>query len=343
MTILDYRTLTRAAELIPTPPSLLLDTVFATKVPFPTETFELHRLEGTRLLLPESDLYESAPNLSQPTREAIVATASTFRAREPILAGELFRRQFGTSPYVEGTAQAESGLEAEIRRRLTLLQNARRRREEYLAARAIQGSVQYRNVTVNFNVPAEHQFAGATGNSWRSGRNPFMDLRDWQMKVADATGVAANLAILGTTAAQLLLQHADYQKYLHTLHAQIGEIRPAIQGPARALGILWGMQLWEYGATYVDGGTATPFFPTDAVVVLAASPDFFEMWYAAVPIIDSTNPAAPQARLFQGEFLVQAYRHPDWSVQAYFIELISRPFPVVKFGRALFIATNLNA
>ncbi len=339
----DYRTLSRATELIKGPPSLLVDKVFTREETYPTETIELDELEALQLMLSESALDESAPVMSKlATRQTKTITPPVFKNKEPIKASTLFRRGLGQSPYIVSTQPAESAFENEVGRALALLKAAYKRRVEYLCAKAIQGTLSLTNVQIDYGVPSSHKFAGSNGDSWKAGRNPVDDIKAWQEKIGEDTGLAATVAICGTTVGKLLLNNTQVQNLLDIRYFTLGQVEFRPMGPARYLGRLIGVDIWEYYGGWEDANqTFTRMIPDDAFILIAPEAGF-EVWHAAIPLIDRTT-GEPTGRLFQGTVFTHLYAHPDPSVQQMFVEVASRPLPIIRIPKGLFIATNLNA
>ncbi len=342
--LLSYAELTRASLLIPGP-TTLLDRVFTRTETFSTREIILDELESLQVVLPEI-VGEEIP----PTLEKLYATEASntvippeFAAREPISARDIYRRQVGANPYITTVSEVTDPFEQEVARRLNLLKAAKKRRLEALRASALQGQVSLRNgVTISYGIPADQKVAMSNGASWKSGRAIVDDIRAAQEKIGERTGLAATMAICGSTAANLILNDATVQKLLDIRNVSLGGIDIRLEGAAIRLGVLHGVEIWEYfGSTQDAQGNYTRLIPDDTFILVA--PDGgFEDWYAGIEFLDEVN-RQPTGRIFKGEELVDMFPDPMDPKRRWFMEIRTRPLPIIRYPKAVFVYSNVNA
>lgn len=159
------------------------------------------------------------------------------------------------------------------------------RRMEYMAARGCitgktplvsldeQGAVLGIDAEVDWGMPGGHLVTiGNASEKWtHADSDPIANLRAWGALIAAAAGVSATVATLGAEAAAALIAHADIQKLLDVRRIEAGtlELREMQVEGVNYLGRLAGIDLYEDLRTYAadQTGTATPYTPTDRVVL----------------------------------------------------------------------------
>jgi hypothetical protein len=151
----------------------------------------------------------------------------------------------------------------------------------------------------------------------------FVDMRK---DIIAKTGIDADIMLMRSDTAMMLVQHPNFIKYFDTLHYNFGQIVPAIKEPSLTyfgrIPIV-GADIFAYDATYIDpeSGEVTPFIP-DSHVLFASTKTQGKMYYGAVTFMTG-----------QGQFQTAAvprlplvYFDQDSSVRT--LRVVSRPLPM---------------
>ena len=167
-----------------------------------------------------------------------------------------------------------------------LLDGARARREEMrmmaLTTGAISISANGQSYSYDYGLPESHK--ATAGTSWASTNtaDPVDDLRQWQDKIEDDTGVRPTRGILSRKTWGYLRKNEKILKSIFVLSN--GQVS-ALSDTRLAQYLLEELQLELniYGKRYKDdNGTATPFMPDDTVV-LFPSGTLGKTWFGTTP------------------------------------------------------------
>jgi hypothetical protein len=214
------------------------------------------------------------------------------------------------------------------------------RRHEWLAAKALTGTIQYVaddwEWTLSFNLPAEHTPVLSGTNRWSdtANSNPLRDIRTWMALIVKKTQITPDLLILGENAYGAFLDHPKVQDFFHRLRIEPGQLRPQAPTPEGVIpiGEVLGLETVAYIGQYMDdaGNISNYVDPNVAILVATRAP--FKLHYAAVHDADEGVTAAV-------EIFTKSWTEKDPSIR--WILSASTMVPVPHWPEAIVYATVL--
>jgi hypothetical protein len=276
--LFDTRTMLAALEQMLPPKSFLLDTFFATPEYSDTEYVDIDIIRGKRRLAPfvspkhQGKLVERDGYSTKSFKPPYVKPKSVFTA------DDLMKRDPGQHIYAGGRSPAEHAAEV-LGRDLMDLQEQIVRREEWMAAQALNGGVvtvsgEGIEEVIDFQMLADHKNLAADWSDPDVG-NPALDIRAWRQTIAKSSGIVPNVAVLASDVVDAFLGHstvAGQDSILNARRAEIGAINvgDVQESGATYLGSLFGggIDLFGYDEWYVDdNGDEQPMVPAGKVLI----------------------------------------------------------------------------
>lgn len=272
----NWRTLTEAVNNIIAPPSFLTDTLFKTARQNLTDKLDVDIITGNQKLSPFVGKSDAAAVIEKSGFNTKTITLPRIRVKKGFSAYELLaERAAGENVYVAGGSMARfkdqrMNLElVDLKARIT-------RRVEWMAANALQGGITYSGAslgfTMDFGMPVANKPTLTSTAKWDAPTtcDPAKNLREWNNIITQATGLSADIAILGTAAAEGLLASTKAMALLNKFSGiQAGQLQ---LDNSRFIGILNGIKLYVYSDVYTDdaGTTGLPLIPTNACILVSS-------------------------------------------------------------------------
>lgn len=213
------------------------------------------------------------------------------------------------------------------------------RRVEAMAAEALfYGRVTVKgdgvDTVVDYDFDATHTPTLSGADLWSASTgDPLKNLRAWKRLISKDAGITATDLILGTDAAEALLNNEKLLKLLDNRNLMMGLINPADMGEGVTyLGRLTavGLDVWTYDEWYYDEDTDTekPMVPVDHALVIARSIRA-KVHYGVIQDIEAGN--------FASRAFVKSWVEKNPSARMLLVQ--SAPLPVVHQVNGLVSAT----
>lgn len=327
---LKWYALTALINEIKGPQSFLKSLLFSSEDVLSTETAELSYLVGDRVMAPFVKKNGEAISVEGLGKKFATVDMPNIRIKHPFTPSELlFGRQPGTVIFPSAGDQI-SAIEAHIARDIKFMKDQIINAEEWLAAQAIKGTVEYEvadeaKFTVTFPKPAGH--TSTVAPLWSAVSHPEEDIMDAKRMVSDECGLSPTHMLLGRNASKEFLKNAEVRTLLDMRRANPGGLTfnsNFDEQGALFLGDWQGLQVWEYGRRIGVDGVATPLVRDDYAEIVTASPQAENVtMYGAIPDMD-----AFQGRKFQGKIFSKSWLEKDPSL--YIALAHSRPLCVPR-------------
>jgi len=332
--LFHWRALTTAINQIPGVSSFLLDKVFRTREQHLAEDIDVDILVGGKKLAPFVSPIEGGVVISNLGRKMQTVKTPRLRPKKVLTAPELLTvRGVGAELYV-----GEGGPDEQRRQKTGLelqdLRNIIDRTMEWMAAQALQGSLQVSQENIAFEIdfllPNTHKPVLTSTDLWTdvtTPSKPLDDIRTWRRLISNATGLTADTALVGHEAASALLNHTKIREMLNARALDIGALS---YGSANYIGTLLGVALYEYDAQFANAaGVATEFIPADSFILYASAAPF-SLHFGPIMDLDlGVTSAMP--------YFSKQWTTPDPSLLWMLAE--SRPLPVPHWPEAIVFAT----
>ncbi len=305
---------------------------FPEDVFFPTKSvsFEIQGIK--RRLAPYTSPYAGSESVERDGYEVKTFTAPSVTPKRVITNDTVAQKLLGESPYDSGLTPEDRAAEMAARD-LIELQDMIARREEQMCAQVLQEGI-LRIKGRGLNAVCDYGFEGIestiSGEKWVSG----YDIPGKLAKVSQELrkkGSNPDTLILGSEAANALMDNAKFMKLLDLRRVDSGEIRPTELEPGvQYIGriALPGLfaDIYGYDEYYDDDSTGDILPMIDPkTAILISSRERNMMLYGAVTYIDAKT----------GEYVTEMGKYVPytaWSVDppAKEIYLASRPLPMPK-------------
>jgi len=283
ISLYETRTMLQIVQQLKRPKTFLLETFFPGFRQFDTLNVDIDIYKGKRRMAPfVSPVVEGKPV------EKLGYTTNSYKPpyikpKMPTTAQELLNRQPGQVSY--GTQSLPERAAAELGRELGDLLDQITRREEWMAAQALNGGIvsvvgDGVNDTIDFQMAATHKVTNSGGALWTAvgTSHPITDLTTWARLCAQDSGLVPNVVVMGSDVANAFINHADIKGntgQFSSVKVSLGQINP---------------QLLPNGVSFLGTITA-PSLNVDVFV--------YDEWY----ISDSDGleyPMVPVNKLFMG-------------------------------------------
>lgn len=284
ISLFETRTMLQIIAQLKRPKTFLLDTFFPGFRQFDTTNVDIDIYKGKRRLAPFV-----APVMEGKVVEKLGYTTNSYKPpyvkpKMQTTAQEILNRQPGQVVY--GIQSMAERAAVELGRNLGDLLDQHTRREEWMAAQALNGGVisvvgDGVNDTIDFQMAAGHKVTLLGADLWTANTSdPIADLSTWARLCSQDSGIVPNVVVMGSSVANaflIRLRDPNYNGHgeLSSIKITLGQINP---------------QLLPNGVTYLGTLTA-PSLNVDLYT--------YDEWYVA----DADGleyPMVPVDKLFMG-------------------------------------------
>lgn len=288
------RTLRGVVARMPRAKTFIRDLLFTDVQTFPTEKVEFDMVKGGRELAPFVHPRLGAEVLANQGYQTKEYTAPLVSPSTVTTAEDLMKRAAGEHIY-SGKSPASRAV-AKIANDMQRMDETITRREEWMAAKTLfEGKIPV--VGKGINSVIDFNFTNnitLTSDKWSDNSAPIMDqMEEWYKMVQKNGYVNPNIAIIGTKAAQAIVNNEKMQKLLDTEHYNLASIAPK----QLANGAIWigrigklNLDLYQYNEWYVDNWTdpenpvTEELVPENKIVMFSTAAKFSRL-YGAVTYI----------------------------------------------------------
>lgn len=303
---------------------------FAESVTFPTETVSFEFYENKRRLAPYANIRVGSEPLNRDGYEVKTYQAPLLSPQRVITNDTLAMKLLGEQPYNSGVNPDERAAKIAANDLNELLDSIARR-QEYMCARVKQDgkltiTAQGLNEVVDYGFTNIETCAAA--DKWTSSYDILSKLKS-KATLLRKNGVNPNMLILGTNAAEALLDNTKVAKLLDLRRVDVGEIRPQeLEDGVEYLGRLAmpGLfcDIYSYNEFYYDSdsGDSFPYLDVDCAILQSANESNTMLYGAITYIDDKTREYVTE----MNEFVPQTWSEINPPVKH--ISVSSRPLPM---------------
>lgn len=292
--LFETRTMLRALEQSFTPKTFLLDMFFPTIQQSDTDTVDIDIIKGKRKLAPFVAPMHEGKVIVDDGYHTDTFRPPYIKAKKVTTSMEMLKRMAGNTIYqndLTPTQKAAQKLGTDLRE----LQEMITRREEWMAAQALttgQIHVQGEGVSqvIDFQMKDDHLEVLPNPQKWTEpNSDPIRDLRRWQEKIVQDSGLVARVAVLGREVLSAFLDHKKVQKVLDNYRIQLGQINPqSLPNGAKYWGSIDDIDLYSYNEWYLDdAGNEQPMIPVNRIII-GANNARTARHYGAIHDLDAT-------------------------------------------------------
>lgn len=292
--LFDTRTMLRALEQTQAPKTFLLDTFFPTISQSDTETVDIDIIKGKRKLAPFVAPMHEGKVIANEGFNTLTFKPPYIKAKKITTATDLLKRGPGNTIYQNELSPMQKAAQ-KVGADLRELQETITRREEWMAAQALTtGKIHVIgegvNQEIDFHMPKDHKVELPAGKKWSDpNSDPVSDLRRWQTKVVQDSGLVPRIAVLGTQALNALLEHKKVQKVLDNLRMSLGHIDPkALPNGAKYWGAIDDVELYSYNEWYLDDNGIEQPMILENMIILGSENARTARHYGAIHDLDAT-------------------------------------------------------
>jgi hypothetical protein len=318
---LDWRTLTRAVNKLKTPPRLLRDLIFNKRNTNETDTIDIDIVVGGQKMAPFVSDVEGGVIIQGTGRESKSIKIPRIRFKEPLepkkLRGE---RGVGESFYVSGAKSVADAQNQKIMLEYLEMKKRVQRREEWMCAQALKGSLNVSQKNIEFNVdyrmPLKNKIVLGEGDRWDEVTGDPKAVIQGASDIMVNDGHAPDLIIGGTEAIKHLLKRTENDKWFDAKHLKAG----SFDWKATSLyqGNYGGLDVFRYGSTFEDvSGSTSKLIDADKIYMIDTSARF-SIEFGIILDLEAS---------IIGEIFSKSWVTKDPSVLWNLIE--SRPLPVL--------------
>lgn len=303
---------------------------FSESVTFPSETVSFEFYENRRRLAPFTNSRLGSQALNRDGYEVRTYHTPLISPERVITNDTLAMKLLGESPYNSGVSPDERAAKIAANDLSELLDSIARR-QEYMCARVKQDG----RLTISgkgFSESVDYGFTNietcAQADKWTSSYDIILKLKTKAMLLRKA-GVNPNMLILGTNAAEALLDNTKITKLLDLRRVDLGEIRPQeLEDGVEYIGRLAmpGLfcDIYSYNEFYYDedSGDSFPYLDTDCAILQSASESNTMLHGAVTYIDDKTREYITE----MNEYVPQTWTEINPPVKH--ISVSSRPLPM---------------
>jgi hypothetical protein len=269
--IFNARTMLDAVSQMKRPGTFLRDLFFPLSRQCDTKTVDVDIVKGKRRLAPfVSPLAEGRPveNRGFTTK---TLSPGYLKPKIATTAEQLMNRRPGEVLYA-GTLTPQARAEQKLAEDLAELYDMCTRREEWLAAQAlnngvvtmiIKGDTEDQVMEIDFQMEATHQITLSGTGLWSDGNSdPLADLRTWGALILRDSGLMATDVVMGSDVVDTFMTHAKVKDLLDVRKMEIGQIKPenfpngvSYVGTVNLPGLA--VDIWAYLEWFEDDTTGT--------------------------------------------------------------------------------------
>lgn len=269
ISLFETRTMLQIILQLKRPRTFLLDTFFPGFRAFDTENVDIDVFKGKRRLAPfvhpvnEGKVVEKLGYTTNSYKPPYV------KPKMPTTAQQILNRQPGQVVY--GTQTIAERAAEELGRNLGDLLDQITRREEWMAAQALNGGIiavkgDGIDDQIDFQMASTHKITLAGADLWTANTSdPVADLTTWARLCAQDSGIVPNACVMGSSVAAAFLTRLRDPNYngqgqLSTIKVTLGQINPQLlPNGVTFLGTLTApslnVDLFTYDEWYVDDTT----------------------------------------------------------------------------------------
>lgn len=333
ITQLEWATLTAAVNEIKSPNTFLKNLLYSRFEELATETIEVSTLSGAHVAAPFVKRDSKSIMVAGRTKSHTNITGPNIRISRPLKGDDLLFGRYPATTIFADAATISAAIDKKIADEMSVLADMVAETEEWMCAMALRNTLSYSSDEAAFEITYARDATldtalGSTVGWDDTGSKPWRDFRAAKKLISKFVRLGCDTVILGETAAQAFVEHADIAAQINTtsgISAGSIDLQKQYQDDgAILLGRFCGINVWEYTGTVVppDGSAEISLIRTDYAEFIATSPAADRlMYYAAIPDLD-----ALESKLFQGRRFAKSWKTPDPSAQMALIH--SRPFPV---------------
>jgi Phage major capsid protein E len=323
----DTATLLSAVVTLPSAPTFLKSTLFATDETTPSDTIYIDTFRGNNKLAPYVAKRKRGVKL---LREPITSDSYSPPRLAPVKdlrADDLMRRIPGEAAFTN-----KSGIEREaywLAQDFADLDNRISRRIEQqisqvlFTGKIVASDADDKKTISEIDYGAPESIPVTT--KWdQAGSDPHADLRNAMRHLSSVAYVSPDLIVLGRSAAAAYVKNAAVVDAYSKFWVRPGELKPE----EKSLGVFqlstWmGLSILSYEAVYTDDdGTEKPFVPDDAALV-ASTAIKHKIGYGGVSQVE---PGSRRMNIYEGTRVPQVFYSEEDDCR--YFRLTSRPVPV---------------
>lgn len=321
--IFDTRTMLRALEQTKPVNTFLLDQFFSTVEQSDTDTVDIDIIQSKRKLAPFV-----APMHEGKIIESEGYTTRTFKppyikAKKITMAADIYKRQPGYTMYQNDLSPIQRAA-LKVGSDLKELQDSITRREEWMAAQALtMGKIHVKgegvDQTIDLFMPEDHKISLPSNLKWTEpGSDPLRDLRHWQEKVVQDSGLVPRVTVMGREVLNAFIEHKKVQKILDNSRIYYGQIEPKnLPDGAKYWGTIDDIAIYSYNEWFIDElGVERPMIPENKLI-LGATNARTARHYGVIQDLDATAAV---------RYFPKSWTHQDPSVR--YIMLQSAPLVI---------------
>lgn len=272
--LFETRTMLRALEQSQPPKTFLLDMFFPTIQQSDTDTVDIDIIKGKRKLAPFVAPMHEGKVIVDDGYHTDTFKPPYIKAKKVTTAMDMLKRAPGNTIYQNDLSPSQKAAQ-KLGSDLRELQDMITRREEWMAAQALtKGKIHVQgegvNQVIDFQMNPSHKEVMANNQKWSEPTSdPFRDLRRWQEKIVQDSGLVARTAVLGRDVLNALLDHKKVQKIFDNQRMQMGQIDPkSLPNGAKFWGIIDDIELYSYNEWYIDDlGHEQPMIPENIIIL----------------------------------------------------------------------------
>lgn len=280
ISLLNTRTMLEALEELRTPNTFLLRKFFSAQRECTTKAVDIDIYKGKRRVAAYVNRRSQGQVIDRVGYSTYTYEPPYVKPKMITTVEDLLVRQLGEVVY-SGNQNAAQRASIQLGKDLAELDSIITRAEELQASQALfDGKVEVKDkdgndvvADIDFQRSATHTIdLTATGEvSWdESGSTPLKDIRTWKRLIVQDAGVGADIAILGSDAADEFLENADVRAVLDNRNIYNNQIGMEAQElGVTYIGTIEGISYYAYDEWYVDPatGTETELVPAKKVLL----------------------------------------------------------------------------
>ncbi len=260
MDMFDTRTMLRALEQMLPVSTVFLTTFFSQVEVSDTKYVDIDIYKGKRRLASFVSPRLQGKLVERRGYESFTYEPPYIKPKMITTAADLLKREMGQTIYPAGI-NPQSRAERQLGKDLAELEEQITRREEWMAAQAIQlGQIEVIGDgiedTIDFNMASSHLITLSGTDLWTdtTNSNPERDLEDWAELILQDSGLVVDTIIMGKDAARAFVDHPKVAAKLDNLRMFIGRVAPEkIRAGMRYIGTLNSVSdIYVYHEWYYD-------------------------------------------------------------------------------------------
>lgn len=330
--ILEWTTLTGMVNEMDSPRTFLKNLLFGNEQTLTTENILYSVISGGRDMAGFVKKNGEALIAGGYDEEERQISAPNIRIKRPLDAQDLiFRRHAGDIVFAEGS-DVYAAAQREVARQLQRLNDLVDNTEEWMAAQALTGVIEYSSADeahwqITYGKPSGNTIT--LTDFWNtSAGEPLRDIRVAKQTMHDEVGLNPTDCILGSEATDAFLANDEIRASVDRqsgINAGTLNFLPNVDtSGALFLGTFGSIRFWSYTSSVLKDGVSTPLIRAKYAEFINSTPAAENiLYYAAHSDLDALD-----ARLLASRRFSKSWKLPDPSGMQ--ILLSSRPLPVMR-------------